>query len=173
MKEQKKVAFAYIPALHKGYRDFFDALENMGVQELYLVSDVVLRAHEELDYINRKDRLRALSQEDVRKAISALCTLKVSVLTEEYIEKLNKAGVSFVAPNEDIGRFVARTYFPEHNVEYLDIFLRWHRDNVGENAAVKETSTVSLTDFRKKYFRMYLLKRQKVLIGGVRLGPHS
>ena len=156
----KKIAIAYIPVLHKGYFDFLTELTTQGVQELYLIGDAILEAHEELDYINRKDRLRALPLETVQEALSAVTELTVSELTPEKIKEIQNAEVSIVTPREDIGRVVVEAYCKDKKVEYLDIFLRWNRDNTGEEKAVESHKTITLNDFQRNVFKHVLAEAE-------------
>lgn len=149
---QKKIAIAYIPVLHKGYFDFVSELKKQGVDTLFLMGDDILEAHEELDYINRKDRLRALPLETVKEALSVATGLTVKELTLELIQELQSKKISIITPREDIGRVVIEEYFKDTEVEYSDIFLRWHRDNTGEEKALEAHKTISLTDFQKEVF---------------------
>ncbi|MFT7507832.1 MAG: dCMP deaminase [Acidimicrobiales bacterium] len=148
----RKIAIAYIPVLHKGYFDFLNELTSQGVQELFLIGDVILGAHKELDYINRKDRLRALSLETVKDSLSAVTSLTVKELTPEVIQEIQDKDVEIFTPREDIGRVVVEAYFKDKEVGYLDIFLRWNRDNTGEEKTVEAHKTISLTDFQKEVF---------------------
>jgi dCMP deaminase len=147
-----KIAIAYIPVLHKGYFDFLTEVASRGVAELYVVGDAILEAHDELDYINRKDRLRALPTETVKEALSTMTDLIVKELTLEVIKELQEKDVSIVTPREDIGKVIIEKYFKDKEVTHSDIFLRWHRDNTGEEKAVKAHKTISLTDFQEEVF---------------------
>ncbi len=141
------VAVAYIPVLHKGYLDFIEQLKNEGVTELWLVGDSILESHAELDYINRKDRLRAVSVETMQQVIANITPLKVHILEVGNVNEVQTQTV--ITPNEDIGRVIVEKYFPDKEVEFYKVFLRRNQDNVGEN---KEplVPTVSANDFQSK-----------------------
>jgi len=147
------IAIAYVPVLHKGYRDFLNTIASKGITHFFLVSDELLEAHDELDYIHRKDRIRALSELEVLRIISELTDLEVMLLDTQSIEEIQKDKNNIVIPAEDIGGFIVGKYFQDHIVEYENIFLRWHRDNTGEQKAVEEISTISLTDFQKEVMK--------------------
>lgn len=150
--KNRKVGISYIPVLHKGYQQFFSALKERGVGELYLIGDDILAAHEELDYLNRKDRLRAVTTADMKNAIMATAEFAVHELTLAAVKELADDKVEIVTPREDVGKVVVQTYFSAQPVEYIDIFLRWHRDNTGEDAAVASHNTISLSDFQREVF---------------------
>ncbi len=147
-----KIAVAYVPAIHKGYLDFFDELKNMGIQELYIVGDLILEENEELDYLNRKDRLRATGVTVAKKLVEAVTSMSVQELDVDAIKKIQKEGCEIVTPREDIGKVIVEKYFSKNKVEYIDIFLRWHRDNIGETKAVESHKTISLDNFQKEIF---------------------
>lgn len=147
MSEQ--IAIAYIPALHRGYINFFEELKKRDVKKLYVIGDRILEADEELDYINRKDRLRALNTEESIKAIVSITNLSVQELDDAAIAEINEGEFEIAMPREDIGKIIARAYFPKLDIEYIDIFLRWNRDNQGEEKAVSEHRTISLNDLQK------------------------
>lgn len=97
------VAIAYIPVLHKGYVDFLRQLENEGVEELWLIGDSILEAHEELDYINRKDRLRAVSVEQMKQAIEATSKLTVEILNIDQVTSVEAEII--ITPERILGKW--------------------------------------------------------------------
>jgi len=155
------VAIGYIPVLHKGYLDFLRQAEEKGATELYLIGDDILTKHEELDYINRKDRIRAVDTEKMVKVIGTVSGLKTAVLDFEATERLCNEGTKVITPNEDIGRVVVEHYFPEADVEYVNIFLRINRENVGEQKAVEAQKTILASEFQKKLFKDIAVEAEK------------
>lgn len=139
----KKVAVAYIPVIHKGYVDFLESLQKLGVTELHLIGDDILTSHEELDYINRKDRVRALPHEVMKRQLEALSSLPVRSLTVGDIPMLQRERVKLVMPKEDINTFLAEAYFAEHEIEYMSVFLRINRENSGEGNIPEHTEVTS------------------------------
>ncbi len=156
----KKVGVAYIPVLHQGYMRFLSDLESEGVTELYLISDEILQAHEELDYINRKDRLRALEGALMQKLISEATSLTVQLLTTKSIFALHDEKVTIIAPKEDINMFVMESYFGGHQVMYKNVFLRWNKENIGEDTKPKGAE-ISLSEFEETVFSQVIEESQK------------
>lgn len=136
MSNKKTIAIAYIPVFHRGYREFTEKAKSDGAEHLYIVGDEFLRAHEELDYLNRKDRLRAVPQSDMVRALTALELLPVSILDLATAEEIAAHGWRVIMPNEDISILLKEKYFGEQDISLVDTFLRWHRDNTGEEKAV-------------------------------------
>ncbi len=143
MTQNKKVAVIYIPVLHKGYVDFIESLPVLGATELYLIGDDILTAHEELDYINRKDRIRALPHEVMMQHIALATSLPVFSLTIGSMIALQEERVSLVMPREDINVFLGETYFGGHQIEYQNVFLRINRENSGEGNIPEHTEITS------------------------------
>ena len=157
----KKIAIAYIPVLHKGYFDFLSELTEQGVQELYLIGDAILEAHEELDYINRKDRLRAVPLETVKKALSATTSLTVLELTPECIEEIQNKDVEIVTPREDIGEVVVGAYFEDKNVEYKNVFVRRNNHMLRDEKMPDTHKVVSMDEFTTKLWADVLKEADK------------
>ena len=145
----RSVAIAYIPVLHKGYMEFVRQLVSAGVSDLYLIGDDILELHDELDYINRKDRLRALALPEARAALSELTDLSVVELTPDVVTELQSIKVSIITPREDIGEVVVREYFKDHTVDYKDVFVRRNKLNVGETKK-PDVDKVSMSEFQTK-----------------------
>ncbi len=145
----RKVAVAYIPVLHKGYVDFVASFSKKGVTELYLISDGILASHKELDYINRKDRIRALPHEMMKQQLSLIAPVPVFSLTTETILQLRDERATLLMPREDINIFLAETYFGGHPIEYENVFLRWNKSNLGEEKE-PQTEHVSLSVFERE-----------------------
>jgi dCMP deaminase len=156
----KKVAVAYIPVLHQGYLEFVGSLAQEGVTELYLVSDDILQSHEDLDYINRKDRLRAVPHAVMLNVIGELTTLPVLSLTLPAILALHEERVGIVTPKEDINLFVVETYFGGHTVSYKNIFLRWNKENLGEENEPKGEK-ISWSIFEQETITQMLAEAEK------------
>lgn len=145
----KTVAIAYIPVLHSGYMKFLGGCEAQGITELYLIGDEVLEKHEELDYINRKDRIRALSVDEMKKALSGVSNLAIEELSLTNIELIQNEKANIVTPKEDIGSVVVDAYFKAHEVAFMPVHLRIERDTATANTE-PEVASMPMNDFQKK-----------------------
>ncbi len=155
------VAIAYIPVLHKGYVDFCATVEAAGATDLYLIGDEILVRHAELDYINRKDRIRAVEVGKMVSVIESASTLKGAILDEATVSILQTGNVSIVTPNEDIGRVVVKNYFPDNKVEYIDIFLRFNRENVNETKPAEAETVIKVSEFQEKIIKDIIAEADK------------
>lgn len=145
-----KVALAYVPALHKGYLNFFNTLEKERVEKIYIVGDDILTAHEELDYLNRKDRLRALPTDTVIRAVQTMVDIPVEIADREVLNSLSAKGLEVYVPREDISSFLVKTYVSDAQIHFVDIFLRWHKENVGEDKVPEAVRKVKPDVFQKE-----------------------
>ncbi len=160
MENKRRVAIAYIPVIHEGYLAYLDMLVKEGVRELYLVSDDILRSHEELDYINRKDRLRAVPHQTMLKLIGVVTTMEVKSLTLTAILELQSERVEIFAPREDINEVITDSYFGGHTINYQNVFLRWNKENIGEENEPKGES-IELDAFHNEVMGKVLLESEK------------
>ncbi len=149
MNEVAHVAIAYIPVLHQGYVQYLNALSRPGVTDLYLVSDDILASHEELDYIHRKDRLRAVGHNDMKQALGACTSLCIHSLDLRTVFDIHEMRATIHAPDEDINHFIIETYFGGHQVVFQNVFLRRHQDNTDTEKIAEGVSVESLDDFQK------------------------
>jgi len=154
---RKKVAVAYIPVLHKGYVDFLESLKAEGVTQLYLIGDEILQTHDELDYINRKDRLRAVPLLKMKTALCAVTDLEVFELTPHtYVD----ADV-IITPREDIGEVVVHAYFDDKEVDYRNVFIRRNNHNLGDQSDPDAHETISMDHFTKDVWSAVIAQSEK------------
>ena len=148
----KKIAIAYIPVLHQGYVTYLRHLEEKGIEELFLVSDDLLASHEDLDYIHRKDRVRAVPHELMKSVLRECTSLKVDSLTLTTILKLHEERPQIYTPREDINEFLIETYFGGSLVVFESVFLRWNKNNIGEEK-IPEGTQVHFSKFEEEVLR--------------------
>jgi dCMP deaminase len=141
------IGIAYIPVIHRGYLEFCESVVKAGGTTLYLIGDDILEAHIELDYLNRKDRIRAIPQSMVATTLAAATALSIDVLSLDTIRAIS-ADTKIVMPREDVSRILAKAYFPNFDISYLSTFLRWNRDNVGAEKVPDTTRTVPADAFQ-------------------------
>lgn len=153
-----QIAIAYIPVLHKGYLDFIHAVQDAGVTDLWLVGDSILECHDELDYLNRKDRLRAVPVHVMRASIEAVTKLTVHILESDTVSTV--VAQKILTPREDIGKVIIDQYFTNVEVEYHDVFLRRHKGNIGEDK-IPQVDSVTLSEFETNLWADVLHEAEK------------
>ncbi len=154
-----KVAVAYIPVLHKGYLDFIAELEAEGVRELWLIGDDILESHDELDYINRKDRLRAVPVHMIQKTLETLTRMKFDVLDKDSIASLEAEVI--VTPREDIGEVVVEHYFADKEVDYRSVFVRRDNHALRDKKAPVADQVVTADEFSKQIWSDVLAEAER------------
>jgi dCMP deaminase len=110
---------SYIPALHKGYLDFFKKYPGT----LYILGpDFVLAAP-------RMDRdIRALAPEEIKSLVEGLKLFsKIVVLDKNNLSELLDDPAPIVTPDEEVNRLFADEHLKDKSVQFVSVFLRWDR----------------------------------------------
>ena len=141
-----KVLILYAPVIHNGYMELFKQCR--GVSHVFVVGRELVS---DWDYIHRKD-IRALDPEKICLMIRSLGIFtEVSVLSKAELSLINvRDDVEVVMPREDITTGIANQYLKGKNIQFIDIFLRWHRDNVAEKKKAQSHRSISVTAFDKE-----------------------
>lgn len=148
--KKRTVIVAYIPVLHRGYFDFLSTC--IEAEELYVVGPEFASEFVDMEYISRKDAIRALPADMIANAIGISQSLITSckVLGHKSAALLQEEGVRVILLDEDITRAVAQKYFLNNETEFRHAFVRWHRDNVLEQKAVSVHRSVPASDFDRE-----------------------
>ena len=119
-----KVVFAYIPVLHRGYRDLL--LAHQDADELWIYGPELIA---QFDYLRKE--IRALSPEDARLLLAAWSIIpNVRIATLAMIAELSqRQGVTIVMPHDDVSIMMAATHLKRCQILYHQIFLRWDQVN--------------------------------------------
>ena len=132
----------YLPVLQQGYLDWFDAYPDVG--RIYIVDDSIISKLSQL----RKD-VRALSTERAAEVVRALERFReVHVIGLDELQSLPEA--TLLMPDDDVTTFLETTDHITARIEKYPVFLRWNRNNVRTEQAVKDDSTVSYDDIPKQ-----------------------
>lgn len=126
------IAICHIPVIHKGYLDFIRLCEERGVSIIYLVDLEWLRPVEEFDYLVRKNSLHALSAADIKKALEQYTSIKIVILNDANVAEVTSAREPVLLPKEDISTYIKNQHLGERETEFVSVFLRWNRENIGE-----------------------------------------
>ncbi|MDQ3076646.1 MAG: deaminase [bacterium] len=140
----KKIAIAYIPVLHEGYRKFID--KHKDVDTLYVLGKEITS---ELPYLSKE--IRQLDPELIKKSLDTWNIVKnIEILNKQNLDVLSKRKISVIMPNEDVCKMVWEKYFPKHEVTLDSIFLRWDKHNAVLEKPVIPEKRISRKDFDKK-----------------------
>lgn len=140
------IAVCHIPVIHSGYRSFINTCEEKKVETIYLVDLEFLRPIEEFDYLVRKNSLHALPAIEVKQALEQYTKIPVVILNNEIIKEFADSTDSVLMPKDDVSTFLAKKYLEGRTVEYVDVFLRWNRENIGETKE-PEVLAINLSQF--------------------------
>lgn len=154
------IAICHIPVIHKGYLHFVQRCVERGVTTLYLVDLEFLRPEEEFDYLVRKNSLHALSAGEIKQALEQYTNIPVVILNSETLAEVVENTDTVLMPKEDISTFLASTYLPGRSIEYVDVFLRWNRENLGETKE-PDVLAVDLPEFVTTVFNQVLAEATK------------
>lgn len=145
-----KVLLVYMPVLHAGYLQLIDEVQPNLVA---LISENVLRSlPSELEYVAKKDLIRAVSSDQMRPALGAL--QKVPVVHATLSNVIEFARDMVVMPDEDVSIAVAEKYFG--GVDKVTLVtppaprLRYNRNNVEEKKLLVPDRRIALTELDKE-----------------------
>jgi dCMP deaminase len=144
---------SYIPALHKGYIDFFKKYPGT----LYILgSGFVLETP-------RMDRdIRALAPEEIKSLIEGLKLFsKIVVLDKNNLQELLNDPAQIVTPDEDVNRLFVSEHLKDKSVQYISVFLRWDRQISTTEFQVASDRVISETEFDKEIMTSALEESKK------------
>lgn len=165
---------AYVPALHRGYVDFFKKYRG---GSLYILGAEFIREFPRMD----RD-IRALAPEETKRAVEALGIFsRVEVLTEGNIKDLlpelveggscgspsinsghkNLVESQIFMPDEDISRHFAEKYLTGKNVEFVSVFLRWDKQISTKELEVPPDRVISEEALDKELMGLALKESEK------------
>lgn len=155
----KKIIIAYVPVIHAGYKNF---LEGENAEEVYVVSEDIIKTFPELDYVTRKDFLRALPSGLIVISLKSL-GFNARALDLTGVKKVSSSNddVFIVMPNEDVSAALAKRHFLGKKIEFRDIFLRWHSGNVTAKKEVNADRFLSRKDFESEVMAQAFAEGQK------------
>ncbi len=154
------IALCHIPVVHRGYLDFVRTCESKGVTKLFLVDLPFLAPHDEFDYLVRKNSLHALSAFDIMQALEQYTNIPVVILNDSTIIEVQSSDDEILLPKEDISTFLVNKYFSGRTITYVDVFLRWNRENLGETKE-PDVLVADLPEFITTVFHQVLQEATK------------
>jgi len=137
-----KVLILYAPVVHQGYINLFK--QRKDVSQVFVIGRDLLA---EWDHIYRKD-LRALDPEEICSMIQSLgLFMDVRVLSKAELSLISvRDDVHVIMPREEISVGIAEQYLCGKDVEFIDIFLRWHRDNSATPQPITSDRSIDLRE---------------------------
>ncbi|GMU74436.1 MAG: hypothetical protein AMXMBFR44_6330 [Candidatus Campbellbacteria bacterium] len=137
---------AYIPVIHQGYLELFAKYHD----KLYVLGDDVLSL---VPYIARD--MRACKPETIVQMAQSLGFFRgVQLAGTETLKTLAKAREKVVMPDEDISREVAEHFFKEGQVEFAQLFLRWHQKNVASEQRPQNDRSITKEALHQHFIQL-------------------
>ena len=141
------IVILYAPAFHEGYLRFLKANSQ---KDIYIVSDKILsEITTDIPYYGRD--FRAVSSQHMLKVFRALRINKeVNELDMVGIENINKDRPKVIMPDEDISHEIAKRFFPNLEINFESIFLRWDKKISTTEFAVRPDRVISKKEFDRE-----------------------
>ncbi len=134
---------SYIPAIHKGYVDFF---KKYFAGTLYILAEDLVRE------VPRMERdIRAVQPKEIKALLEGLKIFeKIIVLDRATLPELQSDSAPIVMPDEDVNRHFATEYLADKKVEFVSIFLRWDKQISTKEMEVPPDRVISQAEADKE-----------------------
>ena len=154
MVKNKKIIIALVPAIHKGYLDFFK--KHKGA-DFYIVGKDFFK-----DFPRLERDVRQADTSQMQKIISNLKLFKkVHILDRKNVLNINTAA-KIVMPEDEIMREIAEKYLFGKKIKFENIFLRWGWKNATHiKHKISTTGTISRKEFDKKIMKELFQEAKK------------
>ena len=150
----EKIIIAYVPVLHEGYRKFF---ERHIEASLYVLGKDIIS---EFTYLSKE--IRELDPNLIKKSIESWGMLhEVNVLDVKTLQSLIEKKVEIIMPDEDIMHELKDKYFPNKNVVFDSVFLRWDKHKSMEEKPVNADQTISREEFDREIINKLKVEAEK------------
>ena len=151
-----QIVIAHIPALHRGYMNFFRTYAG---GKLYILGGEFLKEFPRMD----RD-IRALAPEEIKTFLEPLGIFsRVEVLTEKNLKELlpELAELQIFMPDEDISRYFVKIYLLDKKVEFVPVFLRWDKQISTKELEVPPDRVISERALDKEMMGVALKESEK------------
>ncbi len=149
----KRALVLYVPVLHAGYLALFEKYRG-GVDALYLFGGDIVA-----EFAPFHHEIRALDAAQMKSLIEALHIFPtIAIFSRATADELR--GAQIISSTDEICRKALAHYFPEKNIIYENVFLRWDEKNVDRPIDVKY-DRVSTDAFDQDMCRMAVLESGK------------
>ncbi len=149
----KNAIVSYIPALHRGYIDFFKKYPG----NLYILGTDFIKE------VPRMERdIRAIVPEEIKELLDGLGIFsKIVVLNRENLNELLDGQASIILPDEDVNRQFVDTYLKDKEVSFVSVFLRWDRQISTAEFEVPPDRIISEDELDREIIKQALEESQK------------
>lgn len=144
---------SYVPALHRGYIDFFKKYPGT----LYVLGPDFVRQ------VSRMERdIRALTPEEIKSLLTGLKIFsKIVVLGQKNIQELTDDPAPVIMPDDEVNRRFAEANLRDKAVTFVPTFLRWDRQISTTEFEVPPDRIISKNTFDKEVMAKVFEESQK------------
>ena len=141
--DAKQYAVAsYIPAIHRGYLDFFKKYPGT----LYILGPEFIKEEPRLE----RD-IRALSPEEIKSLVEGMKLFeKIIVLDNTILPTLANETRPIIMPNDEVNRAFAKNHLPGKAITFVQTFLRWNRQISLTEFEVPPDRIISTDEFNRE-----------------------
>ena len=118
----KRTLLLHVPVIHKGYLDFF-ARNKEKIEKIYLIPDFLI---EKLSVI--KPDIASIPTNQMQNLCNLFDLQGMEIFTEDMVKDLSRKPLLLV--NDNISRILQKNYFPDNDIEWDSVFLRWDVDSM-------------------------------------------
>lgn len=141
------IVVLYMPVIHQGYLQFLNEYRSA---EIVVLGENISHQFKPL----RKD-IRALSPDQIVVVLQAWkIGQSVTVADESVLKKFDTNSTNIVMPDEQPMRDVAAAYFPQAQVAFAPVFLRWDASKSVEQDSLEAHQVTSNKEQDKKYMAL-------------------
>ncbi len=141
-----KAILIYVPAIHKGYIDFFRKNPS---SQIFLLDLSLVR---EMPRMERD--IRAMDTEDVAKALSGMGFSNINVFQKENIKELEEAEEIVMLEDDVSDEFLKKNFKNHKNIKRESIFLRWDRNSSLKELAINTSKEVTQDEFSRDFLNI-------------------
>lgn len=136
---QQRVLILHAPVIHTGYLDFLKKNKDR-VESIYLIPETLVERFSTI-----KPDIASIPAKEMQILCDTLGYRNILIFTEDLAEELSSKPLLLV--NDHISRYVQQAYFPNSDIKWENVFLRWDIDSIHTEDAV------SLPESRESFDR--------------------
>lgn len=145
----KPVVVAYVPVIHKGYKQFFTACAERGARTLFLLAPPFTE-----EFLELSRDLRALSVREIQAMAKTLSLFSsVEVLSTFVGIDMAKQAERVFLPDEDVSHSFAEKHLFPGQAEFLSFFLRYDMRALSEQKVPERHRAISASGLDRELMR--------------------
>lgn len=148
---QKTAVVAFVPVIHKGYVDFFNAHPG----DVWFFGDEIVK-----QFVHLTRDLRAMGEKNASEALRAVLPgRKIEILKESALNSWSY-GLT-VMPDDEVCREIGAKYLSDKKIEYVPVFLRWNKIITFKENEVDPKREITKEEFHQKIIKNAFKEAEK------------